>query len=122
MSCDLFFFFFSNAKSSGFQNKLYQIKDLMKFAREKCSFLIHQYKHSTVVHNNEHEEIMGDSFVNLMDIFHRHMINFVVHKLFTLPFILEDFLTAAEEPYPWPKKCRFCGYHAAIKVIFFLFI
>lgn len=78
----------------------------MKFIREKCSLLIHQRKHSTVVHDNEHEKIMQDSFLNLMNIFHTYMINFMAHKLITLPFMLEDFLTAAEKPYSWPTNAE----------------
>lgn len=34
-----------------------------------------------------------------MDVFHTYMINFMVHKLIILMFLLEDFLIAVEKPY-----------------------
>lgn len=35
------------------------------------------------------------------------MVNFMAHKLITLPFMLEDFLSAAEKPYSWPTNAEF---------------
>lgn len=69
------------------QNKLYQIKVSMQFIREKCSLLIHHYKHITLLHNNEYIEV---SFVNLLDVFLMYIINFMVGKIITFMFLLED--------------------------------
>lgn len=55
------------------------------------------------------QKIMWDSFVNLMDIFHTYVINFMVHKLITLLFMLEAFLTSEEKPYSWPTNADFVG-------------
>lgn len=104
MSCDLFYSFPPQCQKH-LQNKPYQIKVLMQFMREKCSPLIHQCKHSTVMHNNEYIAV---SFVNLVDVFLMYIINVMVGKIITLMFLLED-LTTIGKCYPCPKNVDFVG-------------
>lgn len=97
MSCDLiffFYFFFLSAKSTAFQNKLYQIKDLLKFNKEKCSVLIHQYKHSPVVHGSEYTIVseFGGCFA--------HVNQLIVCKIIKLMFLLKDFSATMEKCCP----------------------
>ena len=103
------------AKSTAFQNKLYQIKDLLEFVREKCSLLIHQCKHSTVVHSNEYTAVhvsfigeCGGCFAHL----HYH--------LYGDPVPVRRLLNYYGECCPCPANVDFCGYCSELKLVFLL--
>lgn len=55
------------------------------------------------------EQVMWASFINLVGVFPMYVINFMVGKIMTLMFLLEDFLTTMEKCCPCPINADSVG-------------